>query len=105
MYCEDYDFCLRLKGAGIRVIYRPAILVRHKTSSSTSLSRTPKEYYRIRNMAHIVLRRAAPLQKALYLGFLACMLPYKLIRRPRLFLQAVRGTLHGLTGRLGKLEG
>jgi GT2 family glycosyltransferase len=102
MYCEDYDFCLRLRAAGVVVRYVPAILIRHKSSSSTTRSKTPKEYYRIRNMTHIVLNRARPAQKIVYLGFLACMMPYKLVRRPGLFAQAMRGALDGLSGRLGR---
>jgi GT2 family glycosyltransferase len=102
MYCEDYDFCLRLRAAGVAVRYVPAILIRHKSSSSTTRSKTPKEYYRIRNMTHIVLNRARPAQKFVYLGFLMCMMPYKLVRRPHLFAQAMRGALDGLSGRLGR---
>ncbi|MDQ3000442.1 MAG: glycosyltransferase family 2 protein [Fibrobacterota bacterium] len=105
MYCEDVDFCIRLKRAGIRIRYCPAISIRHKTSSSTKRSGTPKEYYRIRNQTHIVLNRGRTGQKALYLGFLFLMMFYKLARRPALFSQAFRGALHGLSGRLGKWEG
>lgn len=105
MYCEDFEFCLRLREAGIPIRYRPEILVRHKTSSATRRSSFPKEYYRVRNLTHAVLSHARWPQKAGYLAFLALMMPYKLVRRPGLFLQAARGAWDGLGGRLGVRNG
>lgn len=102
MYREDFDFCLRLKKQNIRIRYCPSIVILHKVSASTSQTRTPMEYYRIRNQTHIVLHRARFRQKVLYLGFLICMLPYKAIRRPHLLRQTFLGIRDGLLGRLGK---
>jgi GT2 family glycosyltransferase len=102
MYCEDLDFCIRLKAAGIPIRYAPAMRLRHRTSSSTVRTGTPKEYYRIRNQTHVVLARGSALQKLAYLLWLAGMVPYKLVRRPGLFNQAVRGAWDGLRGRLGR---
>jgi GT2 family glycosyltransferase len=102
MYCEDLDFCIRLKAAGIRIRYVPAMRIVHRTSSSTLRSGTPKEYYRIRNQTHVVMARGSAAQKLGYLAWLAGMVPYKLIRRPALFGQAVRGAWDGLRGRLGR---
>lgn len=105
MYCEDMDFCIRLKRAGVRIRFRPAIRVRHKTSSSTTRSGTPKEYYRIRNQTHIALRYGGIGRKAANLAFLLLMMPYKLVRRPALFAQAFLGARDALAGRLGQRRG
>ena len=102
MYREDLDFCLRLREAGIRIRYLPDMVVRHKVSSSADRTGTPKEYYRIRNQTHIILRRARLHQKVLYLLFLSALLIYKL-RDFRIFLQFTRGTRDAITGRLGAL--
>lgn len=101
MYCEDFDFCLRLKAAGIPIVYCPGVLVRHKTSSAASRSSLPKEYYRIRNQTHVILSRGKAGQRLCYLALLILMVPYKAIRRPAYFLQAIRGAWDGLRGRLG----
>lgn len=105
MYCEDMDFCIRLKRAGVRIRYCPAISIRHKTSSSATRSGTPKEYYRIRNQTHIALKSGSIGQRAAYLAFLMLMMPYKLVRYPAYFTQAFRGAIDGLTGRLGQRHG
>ncbi len=102
MYREDFDFCIRLKKAGIKIRFCPDISIRHKVSSSSKRSKTPVEYYRIRNQTHIVFRQAKPLQKVFYTFFLGAMLLYKIFRRPTLFAQAFLGIKDALIGRLGK---
>lgn len=105
MYCEDFDFCLRLKAAGIPIVYRPEIMVRHKTSSATLRSSLPKEYYRIRNQTRVILERAGAGQRLAYLALLILMVPYKAVRRPAVLLQALRGIHDGIRGRLGRRHG
>jgi GT2 family glycosyltransferase len=102
MYCEDADFCFRLKRGGVHIRYCPSMVIRHKFSASVKKSKTPKEYYGIRNQTYIVMRRAYPIQRFLYVFFLLLMPFYKIVRRPGLFVQAMAGAWDGLWGRMGK---
>ena len=102
MYYEDADFCYRLRKAGVHIRYCPSICIRHKFSASVTRARTPKEYYRIRNQTYTVMRRANILQRIFYMIFLLLMPFYKILRRPQLFGQAMRGAWDGLLGRMGK---
>lgn len=104
MYCEDVDFCFRLKKNDVHIRYCPSLTTRHKFSASAQTAQTPKEYYGIRNQTYVVLLRGSPVQKILYLIFLLFMPFYKMARRPRLFMQAMRGLRDGLTGKLGRYE-
>ena len=102
MYYEDADFCYRLRKAGVAIRYCPSIGIRHKFSASVTRARTPKEYYRIRNQTYTVMRRANVYQRIFYMVFLLMMPFYKMVRRPKLVGQAVRGACDGLLGRMGK---
>lgn len=101
MYCEDMELCMRLRDAGVRIRHVPAIRIRHKFDILTTHSGLPKEYYIQRNQTHVILRRGTLRQRLLYVLYLAAMPAYKLARRPRLFMQALRGARDGITGRLG----
>lgn len=47
MYGEDLDWALRIRDAGWRVVYRPAVVVRHvKRASSSKSARAPYEFQR-----------------------------------------------------------
>lgn len=102
MYCEDMDLCMRLRAHGIRVHYAPRIRVRHRFDAATTRTGLPKEYYIQRNQAYVILRRAPSRQRILYLAWLLAMPVYKLLRRPSLFSQALRGARDGVMGRMGK---
>ena len=104
LYREDFDFCLRLKRAGIPIAHWPALRVRHKVSSATDRTGTPKDYYRMRNQTHIILHRASPLQAACYCLFLAALLAYK-ARHPAVFREFLAGARDALIGRLGPRAG
>lgn len=100
MYREDFDFCLRLKAQGVRVAHWPSLVVRHKVSSATDKTGTPKEYYRMRNQTHIILHRASLMQKVCYAMYLSVLLAYK-ARHPAVLRQFVAGVRDALRGRLG----
>lgn len=101
MYGEDADFCLRLKESKKPVRLVPAIRIRHKFSPLVSRSNFPKEYYILRNQTRTVYLRGTLVQKVGYTLWLTAMPLYKLIVRPRLFLQALRGVRDALIGRTG----
>ncbi len=102
MYREDLDFSLRLRAAGIRLRHIPGMVIRHKVSSATDRSGTPKEYYRIRNQTHIILARSDPFRRLIYLVFLFFLLLYK-VRHPGMFAVFVRGIWDAFRGKLGKI--
>lgn len=102
MYCEDMELCMRLRAAGARVRYVPAIRVRHKFHPASTRTGVPKEYYIQRNQTYVILRSGTLRQRLMHLVYLAAMPAYKLARRPRLFAQAVRGARDGLLGRMGR---
>jgi GT2 family glycosyltransferase len=101
MYREDFDFCLRLKERGIGIVYRPAILIRHKVSSATDRTGTPKEYYRMRNQTRIILERATFFNKACYFVFIACLLAYK-TRHPGVLREFISGIRDAFSEKLGR---
>lgn len=63
-YCEDVDWCLRARKAGLRVVIVPAAKVRHRGASSTGqLSSSSSVYYYVRNQM-LLASRHAPLSTA-----------------------------------------
>ena len=101
LYCEDLEFCLRLKDAGIPLRYDPAIAIGHHVSSTVSKTAFPKHYYRMRNQTYVALRRGTLLAKAAYLARALAALAGK-VGDPSLFRQFRMGIRDGVTGRLGR---
>lgn len=59
MYCEELDFCLRVRRDGYRCLYEPAAVIRHRVSRSMGGAYRPLfYYYQTRNLLE-VYRRAA----------------------------------------------
>jgi GT2 family glycosyltransferase len=102
MYCEDMELCLRFRDHGIPIRFCPSVVIHHKVSSSTTKSQTPREYYIMRNESYILLRRGPAIQKVFYAFFLLVAIPYKAMRRPRLFPQVLLGIWDGANGKLGR---
>jgi GT2 family glycosyltransferase len=100
LYCEDLEFCFRLKRAGVPLRYDPAIAIHHKVSSSVTKASFPKDYYRMRNHTYTILRSGTTVQKVLYLFRVSLTLLAK-IRDPSLLRQFTAGVRDGISGRLG----
>jgi GT2 family glycosyltransferase len=101
LYCEDLEFCLRCKDAGVPLIYDPAIAVAHRVSSSVTKTAFPKDYYRMRNQTWLAMRRGGPLRKAVYLIRIAGTL-LKNAGNRSLARQFGMGVRDGILGRLGR---
>jgi GT2 family glycosyltransferase len=104
LYCEDLEFCMRLKAAGIPLRYDPDIGIRHRVSSSVTRTSFPKEYYRMRNQTYLALRRPGLLPKAIYLARVALVLARR-CGDSSLFRQFTAGFRDGAAGRLGHNPG
>ena len=44
MYCEDVDWCIRMRAAGLRLVLAPEALVRHKAGASTVYKSSRHDY-------------------------------------------------------------
>lgn len=100
LYCEDLEFCLRMKKHGIALKYASCLAVEHRVSSSVTKTNFPKEYYRMRNHTYAVLKMANPLQKFIYALRVAGVLVKRRGDR-RLFREFRLGLADALNGRLG----
>lgn len=49
MYCEDVDYCQRLKAKGYKVVYEPMVKLLHKDGGSSSSLGDKALYYSVRN--------------------------------------------------------
>jgi GT2 family glycosyltransferase/glycosyltransferase involved in cell wall biosynthesis len=100
MYCEDLEFSLRLKAAGVRLRYVPELGVRHKVASTVGRTDFPKDYYRMRNQTFTVMSRSGIARKCVYLVRVLGALILN-ARDRRLFREFRLGLADGLAGRLG----
>lgn len=72
LYSEDVDFSLRVKEAGLKVVYCPSSVVYHKIGRSTGGAGSPlQQYYQTRNRIFLSLRHAPWRNKltAIHLAF------------------------------------
>jgi GT2 family glycosyltransferase len=100
MYCEDIDFCLRLKSKGIELKYDRTLSIRHHVSGTVDSVGFPKEYYRMRNQTRLVIEIGTPRQKFFY-GLKIFGVLIKAVIRPRLMNQFLGAIGDAIKGRLG----
>jgi GT2 family glycosyltransferase len=89
MYCEDEDWCWRVKHAGMRVVYHPGVVAHHRKGSSSRKRRvkTTLEWHRSLIRYHrknMAARYAAPVNWLVYGGIgavLALRLPVAALRQ------------------------
>ncbi len=75
MYCEDEDWCWRVKQVGGRVVYHPGIVVHHRKGASTSLLPFRMAYHWHRSLFLYHRKNVAPrypgiVNLAVYAGML-----------------------------------
>lgn len=76
MYCEDVDYCLRVRNAGLRVTYLPEVCVTHYEGAgkawigAAALSRTARSYFKFtdKHSGPAQARRLALVLSAVFLG-------------------------------------
>lgn len=54
LYCEDLEYCCRLRQGGCTLWYEPESVIFHKVSASTGRSSTLSVYYTVRNKGYII---------------------------------------------------
>lgn len=72
LYSEDVDYSLRVREAGLKVMYCPSSVVYHKIGRSTGGAGSPlQQYYQTRNRLFLAMRHAPLRSKltALHLAF------------------------------------
>ncbi len=62
MYTEEIDWCRRIKNAGWRVVYTPAVRVRHLGGGSTRMSEGRRTRVLVEGIRHYYRRHCGPLR-------------------------------------------
>ncbi len=101
MYCEDLEYCLRLRRMRIPIVYVPQIRIWHKINSTVDKAGFAKEYYLIRNQTHISMTQGGWGQRILFGISLGITILLK-ARHPKLFLEFNRAVRDAVFNRLGK---
>lgn len=58
LYCEDDEYCLRLKKHGLKLLYCNRAVIYHKVSQSTGANSPMQQYYILRNKLYIIQKYA-----------------------------------------------
>jgi GT2 family glycosyltransferase len=102
-YCEDADYSLKVKKAGMALVYVPGASAYHRVSSSLGRERRRPQviYWFNRNRGYAVRRNYSGWRRAVGIAFLATSKPARAIwelinGRPRSSAAYIRGTLAGL---------
>ena len=102
-YCEDADYSLKVKRAGLALVYVPQARAFHRVSSSLGRQRRAPQviYWFNRNRAYAVRRNYTGWRRAVGIAFLATSKPARAVwellnGRPKSGSAFIRGTLAGL---------
>lgn len=101
MYCEDLDYSLRLRSAGVPLAFFPSIVIWHKVNSTVDKTGFAKDYYFFRNQTYISLRLGGWSQRVLY-GLSALAVLAKKVRHPGMFAVFLRAFSDALRNRMGR---
>jgi|SRR5579875_88194 len=95
--CEGWDLALRMIDAGMKIVYRPEIRVRHEMSSETRGSGR-NFYFYTRNYLWIALKDYSGLRRWNYLAYHWAMMAFFSLRarHPEKFLLGIRDGLLGI---------
>lgn len=108
MYCEDAEYCARLRQAGVALWYLPDAVLRHRAGATAGGMLS--QYYIVRNTLHLQSRTLPPALvwgraawQAVKYGLL-CLGAHLLGHRHGRSYGRWRGAVDFLRGRTGKLE-
>lgn len=72
LYCEDDEYCLRLKKHGLKLLYCNRAVIYHKVSQSTGSGSFMQQYYILRNKLYIIQKYAQKKGRAKWNLFVQC---------------------------------
>lgn len=105
LYAEDLEWCLRIKAAGLAIVYVPEARVLHRVSAASGGAGSPTtSYYETRNMLSVV-ERYRPLPrgaKGLRRALVVAPRILQNARRPHSANAALRGWRDYRRGRMGR---
>ncbi len=107
-YVEDVDLSVRIKALGCDIGYTPKAVVWHKVSRSTGMRSPTKLYYKHRNMLYFLRKFRRPALAKLRWWLISVRFILSLLLKhhePRAAWALARGLAHGVTGRMGRLQG
>jgi len=106
LYMEDAEYSLRVREAGLPVLYAPAAKAYHKVGATVGKAETSPFITRaqVRHRVLYVRRNFPPLQRAIALSYLAVTKPAKAILetvsgRPKIGWAVLRGMIEGFAYR------
>jgi GT2 family glycosyltransferase len=106
LYMEDAEYSLRVRKAGLPVLYAPTVKAYHKVGATVGKAETSPFITRaqIRHRILYVRRNFPPLQRAAALAYLAATKPAKALLetvsgRPGIGWAVLRGTIEGFAAR------
>ncbi len=77
MYYEDHDLCLRVRGAGWRIVHVPEARIRHRVAASTGPGSAEQAYLLARSSVLYFWTHSSGAHRA----FIACYRVFSLVRR------------------------
>jgi GT2 family glycosyltransferase len=105
-YVEDVDLSVRIKAQGYRIGYVPEAVVWHKVSRSTAVRSPIKLYYKNRNMFYFLRKFRCPAGVKVRWWLNSARFVVSLLlkhRRPKAAWYVIRGWVHGMAGRMGRI--
>jgi len=105
MSWEDYDFCLRARDRGHRIVILDRPLVEFQAEREIGNYAPWRAYYQARNSLLVLRRRRVPIEFVWWLLFqLKSLLVSVTLDRPAARIaMRLRGIVHGLRGRTGRV--
>lgn len=106
LYCEEIDYCYRLRKLGVRSMLVPKSHIWHHGGGSHTFSTRVTDcihYYRARNEIVLAKRHGSRLFAGLIALKKACRGAYVGLSNPLRAAMIWRGILHALSGRMGKM--
>lgn len=102
LYCEDTDYCLRIKKAGFKILYEPKSKIYHKVNASTNKIAGIQTYYLVRNKLYIIKDYIQSRYKLRAYLYVAAETMKRILTREYSFLSAISGAKDFMLGIKGK---
>lgn len=105
LYEEDVDLSLRIRQAGMRILYNPQAVLYHKVGSSTGKVSGLSEFYQIRNRLWIIKRYLKPIQRPYAYLYNILTFINRIKKKEYTWIPLLKGIKAYMKGEVGKHEG